>query len=411
MKHLKLNITYLLIALMAVFSLNSCDKNDPDPEESGKYYISSEVKSNITTQQAISSFTKLSPEAAFGLGFVIKSDVEVRKLTYKTTFQDKNILASGLVCLPKIPGNYPVFSFQNGTNTMHNEAPSESADDDLFSLIGSIAAMGYIVVIPDYIGFGASSNLPHPYLYAKSSNQCILDFIRATKELCLKDEIVAKSTKDLFIFGYSQGGWATLGLQKEIETNYSSEFNLIASSCGAGPYSLEFMNSYISGLTNYPTPYFLAYLLNAYKTIGLITNPLSDYFNESYASIIPGLFDGKHTGGSINAALTPNIGNLLKNDYLTKFNTEAKYTSLKTAFVANSIEAWDIKTPTRLYHGADDAVIPLSISQKMFADIKTKMKPGSTVEIKLITIPNAEHTSGVYQTGLETILWFLSLKK
>jgi len=38
-----------------------------------------------------------------------------------------------------------------------------ASDDDLFRLIESIASMGFIVTIPDYIGFGASANLPHPY--------------------------------------------------------------------------------------------------------------------------------------------------------------------------------------------------------------------------------------------------------
>lgn len=411
MNIIKQGIFSRLFVVIALVALYSCDKTDSDPDENEKYIISSEIKTSISTKDAVANFTALSPELAPGLSFLIKSDVEIRKVVYKTSFQDKTIQASGLVCLPKNQGNYPIFSFQNGTNTMHSEAPTESYNDELFSLIGSIAAMGFVVIIPDYIGFGASANISHPYIHAKSSNQSILDFIRATKELCLNDKINAKTSNDLFLFGYSQGGWATLNVQKDIETNYKSEFNLVASSCGAGPYSIDFLNSYITSQPEYKTPYFLAYVVNSYRLLGLITNPLTDYFNEPYASKIPGLFDGKHTGGSINAALTPNLANLFTPEYLTQYSTSPKFLGLRTAMTANSIEAWDIQTPTRLYHGANDQVIPVSMSQKMFADLKTRMSANSNIELRLITIPEADHLGGVYPSGLETILWFLSLKK
>lgn len=409
MKKLKLPFYYLLLVFSTVFVLNSCDSKDPDPvKPANEYLISADVVSTITGEQAVTNFTKLSPESAPVISLLIRSDVEVRKVIYKTTFQNQKIMASGLVCLPKTAGNYPILSFQNGTNTLHSMAPTEAADDDLYSIIESIASMNFIVVIPDYIGFGASSQFPHPYLDAKSTTQSILDLIRATKELGAEDLVVSKPSNDLFIFGYSQGGWSTLELQKEIETNYATEFNLKASSCGAGPYSVEYLNSSILSLPEYPTPYFLAYVLNSYKAIGSITNPLTDFFNEPYASKIPGLFDGNHTGGSINTELTSDLTELFTEEYRTTYDTNAKYSGLKSVLKANSIVAWNISTPTKLFHGELDEVIPFSMSQKMFADFKTKGVPDSKIE--LIKIPEADHTSGVYAAGLQTILWFIGLK-
>lgn len=409
MKKLKLPFYYLLLVFFTVFVLNSCDNKEPDPVKPvNEYLISADVVSTITGEQAVTNFTKLSPESAPGISLLIRSDVEVRKVLYKTTFQNQKIIASGLVCLPKTAGNYPILSFQNGTNTLHSMAPSEAAGDDLYSIIESIAAMNFIVVIPDYIGFGASSQFPHPYLDAKSTTQSILDMIRATKELGNDDLVVSKPSKDLFIFGYSQGGWSTLELQKEIETNYATEFNLKASSCGAGPYSVEYLNSSILSLPEYPTPYFLAYVLNSYKAIGSITNPLTDFFKEPYASKIPGLFDGNHTGGSINTELTSNLAELFTEEYRTTYETNAKYSGLKSVLKANSIAAWNISTPTKLFHGELDEVIPYSMSQKMLADFKAKGVPDSKIE--LIKIPEADHTSGIYTAGLQTILWFYGLK-
>jgi pimeloyl-ACP methyl ester carboxylesterase len=408
MKNIRSYCIHLLLIVFAVLLLGSCRDNNDPIQKAYENYISNELKLEITSQQAITNFINASPEASL-ISPLIHSDVEVRKITYKTTFKGTNIQASGLVCIPKTPGKYPVISFQNGTNTLHSEAPSMKADDKLFSVIESIAATGFIVTIPDYIGFGASSNLSHPYLDAKSTTQSILDLLRATNEYTSDDNVAAKTTKDLFIFGYSQGGWATMQLQKTIEKDYSSEFNLIASSCGAGPYSIEEMNKYIVDKADYPMPYFLAYLLNSYQTIGSFTNPLTDLIQQPYAGLIPGLFDGTNSGGTINSKLTTKMADFLTAEYRTGYATNAKFASVRSAFVSNSIIAWKAKTPMKLFHGADDDYIPSSISSKMVADFKTAGVPES--QIQLVILPGADHETGVYPTGVQTIMWFLMLKK
>jgi pimeloyl-ACP methyl ester carboxylesterase len=408
MKRLKTKYGYLLVAAFFIVFLNSCNNNDDPITKDYQHFISNKIDTTITREAALANFTQLSKEASFLSGYILY-DTEVQKVVYKTTFRDQNIQASGLVCFPKTPGNYPVLSFQNGTKTLHSDAPTVAKDDDLFRIIESIASMGFIVTIPDYIGFGASANLPHPYLDAKSSTQCILDLLRAEKELETNGKVVAKSTKDLFIFGYSLGGWATMQLQKSIEKNYSSEFNLIASSCGAGPYSLEYMNNYIIGLTSYPMPYFLAYLLNSYEILGSFGNPLSDFFQEPYATDIPALFDGEHAGGTINAALTTQLSALLTPEYRTQYATGAKFEQQRSALLANSIVAWNTTTPTKLFHGELDDYIPFSLSEQMYSDFKAKGVSDSG--ISLILIPGADHSTGVYATGLQTVLWFLTLKK
>lgn len=411
MKNIKMSRLFLLIFVLSGLFLSSCDNNDDPQPVVYEHFLLNESKALLTRQDAINKLTTFQvifPETSM-FGLVVKYDVDIQKITYKTKFKNGDIQASGLVCLPKMAGNYPILCFQNGTNTLHSEAPSANPKNDLFSILESVAAMGFIVVIPDYIGFGASSQLVHPYLHAESTTQSILDMLRAVKEFGSQEKIVAKPTKDLFIFGYSQGGWATMQLQKSIEKNYSTEFNLIASSCAAGPYSLEYMNKFITEKVDYPMPYFLTYLLNSYTSIGLITNPLSDFIQAPFAAKVPGLFDGKHSGGSINSELTTQMSTLLTADYRTGFATNAKFAGIRSAFAANSIEAWATTTPTRLYHGQNDEYIPLSLSQKMLADFRTKGV--SEEKLRLITIPGVDHPLGVIPVGFQTILWFLEFKK
>jgi pimeloyl-ACP methyl ester carboxylesterase len=156
-------------------------------------------------------------------------------------------------------------------------------------------------------------------------------------------------------------------------------------------------------------PYFMAYLLNSYDIMDAFTNPLSDFIQAPYVAKIPGLFDGKHSGGAINAELTTQMASFLTPEYRAGFETDAKYAGVRSAFLSNSITAWKAKTPMKLYHGANDNLIPPGISSKMLADFKAAGLTDS--QIQLIIIPNVDHITGVYPTGMQTILWFLSLKK
>ena len=401
---------FILIVLSSMSLLNSCKSEDNSRKDVNQYYLASQVKFDLTVDEIKTNLNTVVHNLSILLSSIIHSDVEVQKVVYKTTFNNVSIKASGLACFPKTPGNYPILSFQNGTNTLFKDAPSENPTGDNISLIESLATSGFIVVIPDYIGFGESSSSPHPYLDAKSSTQSILDLIRATKELSKDDNIVAKPTKDLFIFGYSQGGWATLELQKTVEKEHSSEFNLIASSCGAGPYSIEYMTNYVLNQDVYPMPYFLAYLLNSYNKTGLISNPLSDFFQAPYAAKIPGLFDGLHTSSEINAQLTKQVSSLLTPEFKTAYLTNSKFAGFRSAINLNSIQPWSISTPTKLFHGSADVYIPLGASQKMLADFQTKDTANSS-KIELVVVPLADHSSAVPLVVLKTVNWFLELKR
>lgn len=156
-------------------------------------------------------------------------------------------------------------------------------------------------------------------------------------------------------------------------------------------------------------PYFLGYLLNSYHSLKLYPNPLSDLFQEPYASKIPTLYNGTNEGGTINAALTKKMADLLTPEFRTGFDTDTKFSVLKSAFIANSVVPWNISTPTRLYHGSADELIPVSLSNKMFQDLKTAGTLDSKLELKII--PGADHSNGVFPVGISTIEWFMSLKK
>jgi dienelactone hydrolase len=232
----------------------------------------------------------------------VKHGIIIYTITYKTTFNGETVVASGLVAVPTGEGTFPAISYQNGTNTLNSNAPSVNPNDELYFLLEAVASTGFIISMPDYLGFGSSADMFHPYLQRESTVQSVLDMLRAIEEL--GDMKNLSFNGDLYLTGYSQGGWATMQVQKAIETEFTNEFNLKASVPCAGPYDLKYINEFILNQKNYPMPYFAAYMFNSYMNLEEMKTPIDSVFSHPYDSIIPTLFDGSRSGYEINELLT-----------------------------------------------------------------------------------------------------------
>ena len=401
-------IFFLFLFSVVLFS---CDNFDDVPANGSNdiYLVSHEkvsthslVEINILVAFASIQFPDL---AAIGDKFV--SPVDVYKISYYTTFEGEKRKASGLVCVPSNAGTYPLMSFQNGTNTLHSAAPSVAPDSDLFQLLGMMASSGFVIAIPDYLGFGVADDMFHPYLDKESTVQTVLDMLRATKEMVEKLEST-ELNEDLYITGYSQGGWSTMQVQKAIESNYSGEFNLVASACGAGPYDLVGISNYVFGQTTYPMPYFLGYLINSYSNLGM-TTPIDSMFKEPYASRIPGLFDGSKDGAEINTELTKVVGDLFTTSFLDNWESGPVYSSFYSMLQDNSISGYKTKVPTLLIHGSADTFVPSFTSQNLYNEFITQGVNSSL--LYYIELPGLDHQDAVVPAELQAIKWFLQIKE
>ncbi len=411
---MKNNFLFKGLVILAFFALiSSCDllNNNDNTKPNDEYLLSYDKKITylpsiikpFLEQEVANNYPEFQP-----ILDQMKHNVNVYTITYLTTFQGEQVVASGMVAIPATSGvQFPIISFQNGTNTLHSMAPSVNTDDQLYQMLEFVASTGFIISLPDYLGFGASDQMFHPYLDKESTVQTVIDMLRAVKEL-LNNYLYVDMSNDLYITGYSQGGWATMQLQKAIETEYSSEFNLKASACAAGPYDLNFINSYVLNQTTYPMPYFLGYVFNSYINLGYITNPASDVFNSPYDNVITNYYDGTHSGDEINAQLTTSVANLFTADYRSNATTDAKFASIISSMSENSISAWNTTTPTMLLHGTADDFVPPQVTQNMYQNfLSLGVSPEKVVYIPL---PDETHTSGVIPAEIAAISWFLDLK-
>jgi len=405
-------IRYIAGTIMAVLIFSSCEdlfERDPDAEDN-EYLASMELIKTISPTEATSLFAYLKtlyPDAQT-ISDEASTGVKVYKITYHTGFQGSPVIASGLVCTPSGSGEYPLLSFQNGTNTLHNNAPTVNPDWQMYQFLEAVSSTGFVIAIADYIGFGSSEELFHPYLDKESTMRCIIDMLQATKELAEPHNLDIALSNDLYITGYSMGGWATLCLQKALETEFTNEFNLKASACAAGPYDLEFISDSIMKQETYPMPYFLGYILHSFTSLGQVTNPLSDILKEPYASRIPSLYDGNKDGDEINSQLTSSVSDLFTEAYQEGYRTDPNFSSVMQTLLRNSVEAWNINTPLMLLHGEEDEFVPPQVSEKMYDDLRTAGTDENMIQ--KVYFPGIDHPEGIIPCGIAGINWFLEIK-
>ena len=403
------SIVKLLIKLFILSAfVISCSKETTPPVY--KNFISKEVSVQRPKEylSALVDAAAVANPEVLEIKPLIAHDVTVYKIVYKTTVNNEEINASGLVCVPATHGDYPVLSFQNGTNTLNANAPSESPADRSYQMIELIASLGYIVVISDYPGFGASVSIPHPYLVKEPTVMSLIDNLRAVKELAGSELPGINLINEYYLLGYSQGGWATLALHKALETDYSQDFDLIGSACGAGPYDIYLLLQGMINVTTYPMPVYLGYIVNAYTAYGQFTNPVTDLFKEPYASRISSLYTGLLTSQEINNQLTTRISDLITPEFLAGFETAPGYSSVREALNNNSIQAWHSYKPLLLLHGANDKdVDPVSTEDIYSAMIEAGTSSGICTKV---IIPDADHSSALIPAMVQGILFLNNLK-
>ncbi len=398
-------IRYFAIFLVLSAVISSCTKEDPDYN----YFVNKELSVTFKKEyiDGLLEVISESVPVVSDLKALTISDINIYRVIYKTTINGNQIEASGLVCVPVTPGEYPVLSFQNGTNTVNAYAPSEFPLNYSYQLVEAIASMGYIVVIADYPGFGRSNDVPHPYLVAEPTVRSLVDMLYSVKEMA-SSELPDITLKDeYYLLGYSQGGWATLALHKALELDYSDDFNLMGSACGAGPYNISLLLEEMVNATTYPMPVYLGYILNAYTAYNQFTNPISDIFNEPYASRVVSLYTGDYSSDEINEQLTTSISELITPEFLSDYTSSPKFASVREALSSNSVQPWHTYKSLLLIHGgADTQVNPVSTDNMYDAMIQE----GTSSDIcEKSIIPDLDHGDGIAPAMVQGLLFLRNL--
>jgi fermentation-respiration switch protein FrsA (DUF1100 family) len=393
-KKLFMRLNFLKYASVLIFTvfLFSCDPDDGVEKNSPVLVSASEVNT-ITKSSFISSLSSVFGSQAASVSFFVNSGIKQVKIVYKTkTPEGQDINASGALILPtdfKEP--LALVSYQHGTIFSDADAPSYFRAQSEASVGGFLASTGYIMAMPDYLGYAESKSYPHPYEHAQGLAQPTVDFLLAVKEYLLKEKI--NWNNNLLLGGYSEGGYATLATHKLIEEKYAKSFNLKATSIGAGAYNKtatveNFLKNKTSGEVVNNRSYI--WVVQTYNRLYKINNPLSDLFTEPYLKDI----NDKGLGVSINVSFDQILNPKFKTSILDKSNT-----AWVNAIKDNDLIDFKTQVPIKFYHGDKDTYVPFLNSETAVAGLKAK---GST-NISLEKVAGGTHSSTVNAFYLGTL--------
>ena len=325
----------------------------------------------------------------------INNDIDVYRLVYHS--DDKRRLASGAILIPKTDNIKGIISLQHATFFADEEAPSENGDFSVVSRKSIFASHGYIVVLPDYYGYGVDKDNIHPYHYAETLTMASEDMLAAAYEYLASTDLTYEAK--LFLTGYSEGAYATAALQRKIES--TGRWNVTASSLGAGAYNiLETVSSFvdIEDLDDDCLPC-NAFFLQAYNEQYDLGQDMSYYFNEPYASLIDdGLLLGTFSALEVNRSFPDDPKDLYNSIFLEDYQQDD--IELKTALAENSIQDWDILSPTIILHGQNDNVVPYFNSTQLY----DQNIENSLVLFRELMAP--DHFQGIFEWGLITMDYF-----
>lgn len=387
---------YYLIFPVIFFVVSSC-KTTTEPTPIPDKYL---VSSSLIGEYPVASLKTRADGITGGGGnafinSLLKYDIKAYKIIYKTTNTDgKEIQASGALIIPNTNDVVAMISQQHGTIRTDAQAPSNyGTNSEAYSIASIFGSNGYIIACPDYIGYGVSKSFEHPYEHRESLAQASLDMIRASVEFVNKEQ--RNWNKKLMITGYSQGGFATMSLQKKIEENFPNEFNLVASSCGAGAYNKsQFMKDLINTTTHGIPEYNQLYIwvTQTYNRIYKINRPMNTYFKEPYAADIQTNGNNANVKVSFNLAFADAFRTGVNNGTDTQFLNAVK---------DNDIFDWAPKTETQLYHGDADQQVFYNNSETALKAMKAK---GGKVVLN--TTRGGTHGSTLQDYALGTFQFF-----
>jgi hypothetical protein len=333
--------------------------------------------------------------------------VRVYKVVYETIDPlGGRTRASGALLLPVgVNRPLPLVTYQHGTITQTNKAPS-GLDITTEVTVGiAFATTGYAAAVPDYLGLGVSPGL-HPYHHALSEATACVDMLRAAKTVCSANGYAL--TNRLFLCGYSQGGHATMALFRELEMFHTNEFSVTACAPMAGAYDLSGVTTadLLSGRQQ-PNPYYFAYLLAAYQEVYHFAASLADLLAPPYDSTLPPLFSGNAGSSQINAAMPTNSPlHILKPELLAAFQSNPDH-PLRLALQDNDLYNWRPRAPLRLYHCLADGDVVFLNSQAAYDSFRAL----GVTDVQLIDpLPSATHGDCVIPSLTLAKAWFDSLR-
>ncbi len=293
---------------------------------------------------------------------------------YESIDVDGNpIVLSGKVLLPadgKIKRCILVSHFTIGSNL---EAPSNT-----FPLEGVLVKLGYALIVPDYIGYGVTVDVVHPYLVMDLTARNVLDMYKAVIPF-LKEAGWKPQYDDIYLMGYSQGGATTMAVQHLIE-HHDEDVKIRRVFAGGGPYDVKttYDRFVETNVASYPcaVPIMMQGMIVGNKLNLDMKELMAPHIYENLDAWVN---SKRYTAKQLNQMM----GSRVTSDLLTTKGmdrTSDEVSELYKAMTNNSIlsYSWVPEAPVFIMHSIEDESVPYDNAVRA----KTKWK-GANIQYNL----------------------------
>lgn len=311
--------------------------------------------------------------------------MQALKVSCKSDHPDgsgQKIDLSGVVLMPPAIDSltkHPVVLALPYTYVMNTDAPTlqltnyNAKDLEAYMVFWMIkASQGYIVVIPDYPGFGDSHGQCFiPYVESEPMIRTTYDFLQASQVALNQNYFSRKNS--LIVTGYSLGGYVAASFARELETNPDYTYPVDLLFVGGTPFRVKQISDLVRTSDELVTPYLMPYAIWGYKKNGYPDLKVEDILNEPYASESDTYFDGNHS--NIGELFPKKVSELFTESYINKTGETSIY--IDRILEENSIKPWKNQCDYVVLHGKNDNTVYYANAEDYVAEHKAS---GGSVE-------------------------------
>ena len=261
-----------------------------------------------------------------------------------------------------------ILLFNHFTIYATTQAPSRGAVE----FPTGAALTNFIVVAPDYYGFGITEQEPQAYCISRANGRASLDAYLAAKRMI--EDLNVKKGDDFIIAGYSEGGQTTMSVLREISERHP-EIKVKRAFAGDGPYDI---NSMYDPLTNGTTemPSTVCNVLWAYNHFFNLGYDIHDYLKDPVAANFDAWFLSKqYKRKALDEELikTKKTSDICTDAVLDTNSSLSR--RFKDAFSEDALTSgWTPRSDfdVMLFHDTEDDVVPVENFYAMSTFLKNK---------------------------------------
>lgn len=311
----------------------------------------------------------------------LSAEVLERAVLYRSVDQHGDSLTvSGRLMVPQDSTPRGIILMPHYTIFSNQEAPSNQPTHDAKALRDK-----YVILQPDFVGYGATGDRAHPYLHSDVAARNTVDLYLAMLPV-LDTMALGIALDSVYIVGYSQGGVSAVWTLKLIEEEYADRIHVIHCYAGGGPYDVATTYDLSMSRPKYVAPMLIPLLLLG-TSAAYDLDLQQDFFftpamQKAYARWIePKTFKPQDIYFHM---LNRNLKHWLKPEARDKSQpqTQKLYSGLLRSSLVHYpvvegetdtiVPTWKPKSPLYIFHSINDDVVSILCAQHLqrcFADV------------------------------------------